>query len=49
MNGTKGYGILYAASNEFEMTEPGLLKYFLGIEVKKMHDGISISQENNAR
>lgn len=35
-----------AMKNEFEMTNLGLLKYFLGIEVKKMHDGIFISQEN---
>ena len=34
--------------NEFEMTDLGLLKYFLGIEVKKMHDDIFISQENYA-
>ena len=35
--------------NEFEMIDLGLLKYFLGIEVKKMHDGIFISQEKYAR
>ena len=34
-----------AMKNEFEMTDLGLLKYFLGIEVKQMHDGIFISQE----
>ena len=35
--------------NEFEMTDLGLLKYFLGIEVKKMHDDIFISLEKYAR
>ena len=34
-----------AMKNEFEMTDLGLLKYFIGIEVKQMHDGIFISQE----
>ena len=34
--------------NECEMKKLGLLKYFLGIEVKKMHDGIFISQEKYA-
>ena len=34
--------------NEFEMTDLGLLKYFLGIEVKQMDDGIFISQEKYA-
>ena len=38
-----------AMKNKFEMTDLGLLKYFLGIEVKKMHDGIFISQEKYAR
>ena len=38
-----------AMKNEFEMTDLGLLKYFLGIEVKQMHDGIFISQEKYAR
>ena len=38
-----------AMKSEFEMTDLGLLKYFLGIEVKKMHDGIFISQEKYAR
>ena len=32
--------------SEFEMIDLGLLKYFLGIEVKQMQDGIFISQEN---
>ena len=32
--------------DEFEMTDLGLLKYFLDIEVKQMHDGIFISKEN---
>ena len=34
--------------SEFEMIDLGLLKYFLGIEVKEMHDGIFISQEKYA-
>ena len=38
-----------AIKNEVEMTNLGLLKYFLGTEVKKMHDGIFISQEKYAR
>ena len=35
--------------NEFEITDLGLLKYFLGIELKQMHDDIFISQETYAR
>ena len=35
--------------HKFEMTDQGLLRYFLGIEVKKMHDNIFISQEKYAR
>ena len=31
-----------AMKNEFEMTNLCLLEYFLGIEVKKMHDDILI-------
>ena len=38
-----------AMKNEFEMTNLGLLKYFLGIELKQMHNGIFISQEKYAR
>ena len=38
-----------AMKNEFEMTDLGLLKYFLGIEVKQMNNGIFISQEKYAR
>lgn len=34
-----------AMMTEFEMTDLGLLKYFLGIEVTQMNDGIFISQE----
>lgn len=30
--------------NEFEMTNLGLLRYFLGIEVKQIENGIFISQ-----
>ena len=32
-----------AMKNEFEMTDLGLLKYCLGIEIKQIHDGIFIS------
>ena len=38
-----------AMKNEFKMIDLGLLKYFLGIEVKQIHDGIFISQEKYAR
>ena len=38
-----------AMKSEFEMIDLGLLKYFLGIEVKQMHDDIFISQEKYAR
>ena len=38
-----------AMKNEFEMIDLGLLKYFLGIEVKQMHNDIFISQEKYAR
>ena len=31
--------------DEFEMTDMGLLRYFLGIEVEQNKDGIFISQE----
>ena len=31
--------------NKFEMTDNGLMSYFLGIEVKKQQDGIFISQK----
>jgi len=34
--------------SEFEMTDLGLLRYFLGIEVKQTENGISISQEKYA-
>jgi hypothetical protein len=37
-----------AMKREFEMTHLGLLRYFIGIKVKKMHDGIFISQEKYA-
>lgn len=37
-----------AMKSEFEMTNLGLLKYFLGIEVKQMQAGIFISQEKYA-
>ena len=35
-------------TNEFEMTDLGLMKYFLGIEVKQSDDGIFISQQKYA-
>ncbi|GKV24533.1 hypothetical protein SLEP1_g34135 [Rubroshorea leprosula] len=38
-----------AMSNEFEMTDMGLMSYYLDIEVKQMEEGIFISQENYAR
>ncbi|GKV41340.1 hypothetical protein SLEP1_g48885 [Rubroshorea leprosula] len=38
-----------AMSNEFEMTDIGLMSYYLGIEVKQMEEGIFISQENYVR
>ena len=38
-----------AMQNEFEMIELGLLKYFLGIEIKQMHDCIFISQYKYAK
>ena len=38
-----------AMKNEFEMTDLGLLKYFLGIEVKQMHYGMFISRGKYAR
>ena len=34
-----------AMFNEFEMTDNGLMSYFLGIEVKQQQDGIFISQK----
>lgn len=34
---------------EFEMTDTGLLHYFLGIEVKQGEDGITISQKKYAK
>ena len=33
----------------FEKTDLGLLKYFIGIKLKQMHDGIFKSQEKYAR
>ncbi|GKV12662.1 hypothetical protein SLEP1_g23785 [Rubroshorea leprosula] len=38
-----------AMSSEFEMTDIGLMSYYLSIEVKQMEEGIFISQENYAR
>ncbi|KAK0597380.1 hypothetical protein LWI29_024681 [Acer saccharum] len=35
--------------NEFEMTDMGLLHYFLGIEVKQTNEGIVISQQKYAK
>ena len=37
-----------AMKSEFEMTDLGVLKKFLGIEVKQMHDVIFSSQEKYA-
>jgi len=37
-----------AKTKEFEMTNIGLMAYYLGIEVKQMEDGIFISQEGYA-
>lgn len=38
-----------AMVREFEMTDIGLMAYYLGIEVKQQEDGIFISQEGYAR
>ena len=38
-----------AMKTEFEIIDLGFLKYFLGIEIKQMHDSIFISQEKYAR
>ncbi|OMO69396.1 Integrase, catalytic core [Corchorus capsularis] len=38
-----------AMNREFEMTDLGLMSYYLGIEVKQMEEGIFITQENYAR
>ena len=37
-----------AMKNEFEMTDLGLMRYFLGIEVKQTHDGIFMSHQKYA-
>ncbi|XP_020577796.1 uncharacterized protein LOC110022962 [Phalaenopsis equestris] len=37
-----------AMTKEFEMTDIGLMAFYLGIEVKQMEDGIFISQEGYA-
>ena len=34
---------------EFALKDLGELHYFLGIEVKKVHDGIVLTQEKYAR
>ncbi|KAK3033406.1 hypothetical protein RJ639_032379 [Escallonia herrerae] len=36
-------------AKEFEMTDIGLISYYLGIEVKQRDDGIFISQEAYAK
>ena len=36
-------------TKEFEMTDMGLMAYYLGIEVKQQKDGIFISQESYAK
>ena len=33
-------------SLEFEMTDIGLMSYYLGLEVKQMEEGLFISQES---
>ncbi|KAE8656127.1 hypothetical protein F3Y22_tig00117010pilonHSYRG00118 [Hibiscus syriacus] len=38
-----------AMMKEFEMTDMGLMAYYLGIEVKQQNDGIFISQESYAK
>ncbi|KAK2989938.1 hypothetical protein RJ640_013862 [Escallonia rubra] len=38
-----------AMAQEFEMTDIGLMSYFLHIDVKQQHDGIFISQERYAK
>ena len=38
-----------AMTKEFEMTDIGLMAYYLGIEVKQKEDGIFISQERYAK
>ena len=37
-----------AMKSEFEMTDLGLMKYFLGIEVEQSNHGICISQQKYA-
>lgn len=34
---------------EFDMTDNGLMSYFLGIEVKQQHDGIFVSQKKSMK
>ncbi|KAA0041959.1 putative mitochondrial protein [Cucumis melo var. makuwa] len=36
-------------TQEFEMTDIGLMSYYLGIEVKQLEEGIFISQERYTR
>lgn len=38
-----------AMSSEFEMTDIGLMSYYLGLEVKQMGEGIFLSQERYAK
>lgn len=38
-----------AMVKEFEMTDIGLMSYYLGIEVKQRDDGIFVSQEGYAK
>ncbi|MCV5002872.1 reverse transcriptase domain-containing protein, partial [Escherichia coli] len=38
-----------AMTREFEMTDIGLMAYYLGIEVKQKEEGIFISQESYAK
>ena len=41
--------LLSNLKNEFALKDLGELHYFLGIEVKKLHDGIMLTQEKYAR
>lgn len=33
--------------NEFEMTDLGMMNYFLGLKIKQCHEGIFVSQEKS--
>ncbi|KAG6411307.1 hypothetical protein SASPL_129387 [Salvia splendens] len=38
-----------AMTDEFEMTDIGLMAYYLGVEVKQLEDGVFITQEHYAK